>query len=56
VALHIFGDKIRNEKVLFHCDNAAVVEIINKQTCKCPRVMDLVVLFSVAMHEVEYRN
>ena len=42
VALHIFGDKVKNKKVLFHCDNAAVVEIINKQTCKCPRVMDLV--------------
>ena len=42
VALHIFGDNIKNKKVLFHCDNAAVVEIINKQTCKCPRVMDLV--------------
>ena len=42
VALHIFGDKIKNKKVLFHCDNAAVVEIINKQTSKCPRVMDLV--------------
>ena len=42
VALHIFGDKIRNKKVLFHCDNAAVVKIINKQTCKCPRVMELV--------------
>ena len=42
VALHIFSDKIKNKKVLFHCDNAAVVEIISKQTCKCPRVMDLV--------------
>ena len=42
VALHIFEDEVRNKKVLFHCDNAAVVEIINNQTCKCPRVMDLV--------------
>ena len=33
---------MRNKKVVFHCDNAAVVEIINNQTCKCPRVMDLV--------------
>jgi hypothetical protein len=42
VALHIFKDKVKNKRVLFHCDNAAVVEIINKHTCKCPRVMDLV--------------
>ena len=40
--MHIFSDNMKNKKVLFHCDNAAVVEIINKQTCKCPRVMDLV--------------
>ena len=33
---------VRNKKVLFYCDNSAVVEIINKQTVKCPRVMDLV--------------
>ena len=42
VALHIFEDKVKSKRVLFHCDNAVVVEIINKQTCKCPRVMDLV--------------
>ena len=42
VALHMFGNEIKNKKVMFHCDNAAVVEIINKQTSKCPRVMDLV--------------
>jgi hypothetical protein len=42
VALHIFSEKIQNKKIMFHCDNAAVVEIINKQTSKCPRVMDLV--------------
>jgi hypothetical protein len=42
VALHIFGEEVRNKKVLFHCDNAAVVEIFNQQTSKCPRVMDLV--------------
>ena len=41
VALHLFGDSFQNKKVLFHCDNMAVVEIINKQTSKCPRVMDL---------------
>ena len=42
VSLHLFGNSIKNKKVLFHCDNMAVVEIINQQTSKCPRVMDLV--------------
>ena len=42
VALHLFGEEVRNKKVLFHCDNAAVVEIINQQTSRCPRVMNLV--------------
>ena len=31
VALEIFGTAVQNKKVLFHCDNAAVCEIINSQ-------------------------
>jgi hypothetical protein len=42
VALEIFGEAVSNKKVLFHCYNAAVCEIINSQTSKCERVMDLV--------------
>ena len=42
VAIHIFENQLKNKKVIFHCDNEAVVEIINSQTSKCPRVMDLV--------------
>jgi len=42
VALEIFGKAVENKKVLFHCDNAAVCDIINSQTSKCERVMDLV--------------
>ena len=42
VAINIFQKKLSNKKVIFHCDNAAVVEIINYQSSKCPRVMDLV--------------
>ena len=42
VALEVFGNAVKNKKVLFHCDNAAVCEIINSQTSKCERVMDLV--------------
>ena len=42
VAIHIFQDNLANKKVIFHCDNEAVVEILNSQTSRCPRVMDLV--------------
>ena len=42
VAINIFQQSLTNKKVIFHCDNAAVVEIINSQSSKCPRVMDLV--------------
>ena len=42
VAIHLFQHQLKNKKVIFHCDNAAVVEIINNQTSRCPRVMDLV--------------
>ena len=42
VALHLFGEELKNKRVVFHCDNIAVVEIINQQTCKCPRVIYLV--------------
>jgi len=42
VSMHIFESILANKKVLLHCDNEAVVEIINSQTSKCPRVMDLV--------------
>ena len=39
VSIHIFQDRLANKKVIFHCDNEAVVEILNSQTSKCPRVM-----------------
>ena len=42
VSTHIFEYNFTNKKVLFPCDNEAVVEILNGQTSKCPRVMDLV--------------
>ena len=41
-AVHMFGELIRNKKVLFHCDNMAVCEIMNSQSSRCPRIMDLV--------------
>ncbi len=47
VAIHIWGDELRNKKVLFKCDNSAVVHIINTQTCKSDRVMVMVRLLTL---------
>jgi hypothetical protein len=42
VALHIWGDELRNKKIMFLCDNQAVVHILNSMTSKSDRVMILV--------------
>jgi hypothetical protein len=41
-ATAIWGARLRNKKIVFRCDNEAVVGIINKQSSKSPRVMELV--------------
>ena len=33
--------KIRNSTVILHCDNLAIVTIINKQTSKHPNIMQI---------------
>lgn len=42
VALSIWGEHLRNKRVLFHVDNQSCVVIINKFSSKSPRVMSLV--------------
>ena len=42
VSLYIWGHKLRNKKVLFQCDNASVVHVINRQSSKSPELMVLV--------------
>ncbi|XP_067681481.1 uncharacterized protein [Haliotis asinina] len=42
VALKLWGNCLSNKKVMFTCDNQAVVHIINKQSSKNKRVMALV--------------
>ena len=45
VAVKCWGALLANHKVLFNCDNTAVVCIINKQTSGCPRIMHLLRMF-----------
>lgn len=42
LAVEIWGDRLRNRKIMFHCDNLAVVHVINKQTSRSKRSMHLV--------------
>ena len=42
LALRLWGSALRNKRVLFWCDNEAVVSIINRQSSKCSHIMKLV--------------
>lgn len=41
VSLYLWGAELRNKKIMFHCDNAAVVYAINTMTSKSENVMIL---------------
>lgn len=41
LALHLWGCQLKNHKVIFHCDNQAVVHIINKQSSRSGPSMQL---------------
>ena len=40
--IQVFRAKLTNSRIIFHCDNKAIVEIINKQTSKCARTMKII--------------
>lgn len=42
VSLHVWGEQLRDKKIIFNCDNAAVVHILNSCSSKSERVMILV--------------
>ena len=42
VACHIWGDAFAHKRIVFYCDNASVVSIVNSKRSHIPRVMDLV--------------
>ena len=41
ISTFIFGHKLRNHSIVYHCDNQAVVSIINKQSSRNRKVMVL---------------
>lgn len=51
LAVELWGNKMANHKITFHCDNLATVCVLNKQTSKDPIMMKLVRrLVLVCMH------
>ena len=48
LAIHLWADYFRNKKLILHCDNQAVVTIINKQSTRSPPSMHLLRLFVLA--------
>ena len=42
VAITLFASKLAHSSITFHSDNMGVVQIINKQTSKCPFIMQLI--------------
>ena len=40
--IKVFGKKLARSSIVLHCDNLAIVTIINKQTSKCPLIMSLI--------------
>ena len=40
-ACHIWGEHLQNRRLILHCDNESVVNVINSKRSRIPRVMDL---------------
>ena len=47
VCIHIWGEELRNKKIVFRCDNLAVVHIVNSMTSKSDRVMTILRAFTL---------
>ena len=46
VTLHIWGEDLRNKKLLFMVDNLAVVHIVNSMTSQSDQVMTVTGLYT----------
>ena len=57
IAVCIFAVKIRNSRITFHCDNQAIVTIINKQTSKDPTIMQIIrpLVLTLLEHNITFK-
>ena len=55
VAASTFGPQWRGKRIMFHCDNMCVVEVVTHGSCRSDRMMDLVrkLFFSCAKYDFE---
>jgi len=55
--IHTFGHKLRNTRILFNCDNQAIVTVINKQSAKDKNIMSLlrVLILSLLHHNIRFK-
>ena len=58
VMMTIFGQLMKNSNILFHCDNSAVVAIINKQSSKDKTIMGIVrpLVMQLIKHNINLRS
>jgi hypothetical protein len=54
IALELWGRFIKNSKILFLSDNQAVVDIINKESCKNKTLMILIRRLVLASMTCDY--
>ena len=57
LAIQMWGEQLKNQKVIFHCDNQSVVEIMQKQSTKDASCMRLVrhLVLSCLQHNILLR-
>ena len=53
-----FGTLLANSHVIFHCDDQAIVAVLNKQTSKSPIIMQLVrpLVLHLLRHNITFRS
>ncbi len=56
--LKMFGYKMANSNILFHCDNMAIVQLINKQTSRDMTIMMLLrpLVLALLSHNIQFRS
>ena len=58
MAIFLWGDRFQNKKVLLHCDNEAVVYILNVKSSKSERVMTILrhIVYWSLLHNCQFRT
>jgi hypothetical protein len=55
--INSFGHKMKNAVILFHCDNQAIMLVINSQYSKGKKIMALLqpLILSLLLHNIAFR-